>query len=746
MSTAAPRSLADQLRSWSDQELAHLVGRRPDLAVPAPQDSTQLASRAAARPSVLRILDQLDLLELTVLEAAVVLGAGARSDEVVGVVRADPEPARAALDELRAVALLWGTDDDLRPLSVLPDVLGPLAAGTREAVRRDSDDVRAALAAVSDAARALLDHVEGHGLVGTVEHADRVVTPERARTPVEELLAHGLLVATDARHVAVPPDVAIVLRGGRTTREDVGTPPPLATAERSARLVDSAAAGAAVELVQRVELLLESWGAAPPGVLRTGGLGVRDLKAAAALLGTDDAGAALVCEVAASAHLLAMGEGEDGAAVWLPTDAFDLWRSRPTAQQWADLAAAWLALPRAAGLVRTRDAKDRPRNALGDGLDRPWLPRDRRDLLAALGELRPGEVLAATTGPPSLAALLEWRRPRRPAERRSLLADVLEEAAVLGVTALGGLSAAGRGLLAGDPADALAPLIPDPVDHILLQADLTAVAPGPLEHELAMRLATVADVESRGGATVYRFDAQTVRRAFDAGWSAQEVQSFIAESSRTPVPQPLVYLIDDVARRFGTVRVGSATAFLRSDDEQALTELVHDPRAAALRLRRIAPTVVVTDAPTDVLMTRLRELGVAPVLEAADGTVRVARRAGLRAATPRAGRGEAVAQVREAARVSAVVRAVRAGDRAVAARPVGEAPGSASPAAVLALLRDAVEASRTVWIGYTDNHGSVSERVVEPRRVDGGWLTAYDSRADDERAFALHRITAVRPL
>ena len=79
-------------------------------------------------------------------------------------------------------------------------------------------------------------------------------------------------------------------------------------------------------------------------------------------------------------------------------------------------------------------------------------------------------------------------------------------ALIVGILGLGGLSAHGRALLAGDDAaGVLDPLLPAEVDHILLQADLTAVAPGPLETEVARRLHLLADVESRGGATVYRF-------------------------------------------------------------------------------------------------------------------------------------------------------------------------------------------------------------------------------------------------
>ena len=47
-------------------------------------------------------------------------------------------------------------------------------------------------------------------------------------------------------------------------------------------------------------------------------------------------------------------------------------------------------------------------------------------------------------------------------------------------------------------------------------------------------------------------------------------------------------------------------------------------------------------------------------------------------------------------------------------------------------------------IGYVDNHGSRSDRVVDPLGLEGGRLTAHDHRADDTRVFAVHRITSVR--
>ncbi|HEY9565651.1 MAG TPA: WYL domain-containing protein, partial [Nocardioides sp.] len=69
-----------------------------------------------------------------------------------------------------------------------------------------------------------------------------------------------------------------------------------------------------------------------------------------------------------------------------------------------------------------------------------------------------------------------------------------------------------------------------------------------------------------------------------------------------------------------------------------------------------------------------------------------------------------------------------------------------TPADSLALLRQAIEAGGSVWISYLDNHGTATERVVDPVRIEGGQLTAYDHRSEDQRTFAIHRLNAVRAL
>jgi hypothetical protein len=99
----------------------------------------------------------------------------------------------------------------------------------------------------------------------------------------------------------------------------------------------------------------------------------------------------------------------------------------------------------------------------------------------------------------------------------------------------------------------------------------------------------------------------------------------LQDASRTPVPQPLEYLVGDVARRHGQTRVGSVAAYIRSDDTTVLDTMLADRGLAALQLRRIAPTVVVSQAHTLVVLEMLRENGFSPVAETTEGGVQIPR-------------------------------------------------------------------------------------------------------------------------
>jgi len=515
--------------------------------------------------------------------------------------------------------------------------------------------------------------------------------------------------------------------------------------------VDSQAALHAREALALVRDLLDDWSVHPPAVLRSGALALRDFATARTRLHADWARTSLTIELAHAARLVA----DDGEEVphWVPTDRYDAWVGLTPAAQWLELVQAWLALPRLPSLA------DEKTQVLSAERDRRAIPVLRRDVVGLLTSLPPGGSLSAE----QLLTVLDERQPRRAGELRQLtVAATLREGVDLGLLGAGALSTAARLLLDESPATpaeratrehavaaALTEALPVDVDHVLIQADLTIVAPGPLAASIARSLRLLADVESRGHATVFRISEESVRRALDAGWDAEAIHALLREVSRTPVPQPLTYLIDDVARRHGAVRVGSALAYIRSDNSEALAALVADRRLRALGLHRIAETVVVSQAPTSEVIRLLRASGYAPAAESPDGVVVIRRPEDRRIRAPRHA-AIAARRVPEDALVTGAVRALRAGDQASGPRTTtvtGPASGTGLPslsaAAVVTALRSAIADTRAVWIGYADTNGTVVEQIVDPIRLHGGVLTAFDHRTDAVRQFSVSRVTGV---
>ena len=197
---------------------------------------------------------------------------------------ADPAVTAAATERLVDLALIWESPGGLRPLSGVCRGAPRRRGGRRERVAADVGrpghprEVAAHLDAISPRARALLEHVLAHGGEGMTGNARRTVSPADAATPVEELIAHRLLIPRDGGLVVLPGEVGIALRGGHTTTTPRDEVPELAATERDAALVDRTAGGAAFDVVRRTELLLDHWGLEPPATLRSGGLAVRDLK------------------------------------------------------------------------------------------------------------------------------------------------------------------------------------------------------------------------------------------------------------------------------------------------------------------------------------------------------------------------------------------------------------------------------------------------------------------------------------
>jgi hypothetical protein len=701
--------LAVWLATFTAGELAAVMRARPDvLRHPAPEDLGSLAERLCTQQSINQAQLLLDRPALQVAEALLALGGSASREELLHLLGAGHGAAmtraEAALEDLRALALVWPTHDRLRLVggwsAVTRDPLGLgrparelLALLTREQLarigsglglggqergdrERRGPSLEAVAAAVTDPATVQARLERADARVAEAVHRIAWHGPRTSGSefpapgePVGEqvgrrLAVQGWVVPTEWGIAEMPREVALAVRGPEYHAPFDLRPPRVATAPvdpEQVRGTGERAALAALESVRRLVRLLDR---TPLTTVQGGGVGVRELRRAAKQLATDITGARLWLETAAAAGLVALAREARstepaaglrrgfsppvGAA--LATTAADEWLEADPADAFAQLLLAWWGLPLVPSL--RVDESGRPAAALVRAFGHPEHPRMRDRTLRALDALDHvhGDHGHGITAP---EALLEWLAHSAPIEHgmqddAARLRATVAEAELLGLVATGALTPLGRHLLAAARTDdpraalrgALAGTLPPPHRTATFLPDLTALVAGTAEPALVRLLDAAADAESRDTASVWRFTAQSVRRALDHGRSADTLLAELTEAADNPLPQPLEYLVRDVARRHGQVQVHTVTTCILVADAGLGAELAAERALAPLRLRRLADTVLACALPAEEVVAALRCAGHAPVQRDADGALVVPRRAARRAAAPAPSAGE----------------------------------------------------------------------------------------------------------
>ena len=679
----------------------------------------------------------------------------------------------AGVEEL-AVHLTALSDAELASLlAARPDLISPPSpsltslaarAGARPSVERALADLDAP---ALDAARAVLvtGSQDPAALAAALGGDEGGVDEEAVAARLEQLTRLCLLTAagpvTGLVEALRPAPAAASATGaaGAALPAPSRAPDPAELDVQDAAAVADQCARAAEELVRLTSALLAEWGREGAPILRSGGVGARALARTAQALDLAPAATATLIELTASAGLLGLdAEGE----AWVPARPAVDWARAELPERWARLAAAWAGSARTPWLVGTRSDDGSLRPVLGDDVEAPWARRLRRRILMLLQALPEGAVATPTW----VRAALTHARPRRPVPAGAVTA-VLAEAELLGATGGGSLTRPGRVLAlsltrasdeppARTQADAvllealeaaLARDLPTPVETLLVQSDLTAVVPGRPAPVLAELLERAGAVESRGGALTVRFTAESVRGALDAGLSADELVEALERFTPGPLPSALTVLIDDVARRHGAVRVRGVSSLLRAPDPAVAAGLIADARLRDLELAEAAPGVLASTAPPGRVLRKLREAGLAPVLEDAGGRLLLAPGAadGARRGAPpeshRPGTGGPVRRRRPTAGdLAAHVGRMRAGERERAG-----APAATDPVHVLALLRQARAARTRLRLRLAAGDGGVQERTVRVLAVESGRARLADLERETELTAALHRIVSVEP-
>ncbi|MGH3687096.1 MAG: helicase-associated domain-containing protein [Pseudonocardiaceae bacterium] len=777
------RSFAEYLSGVSEASLAALLRTRPDVLVqPVPRGFSQLAQRLGGTDSLGAALRTVNRDMVMVGQAAVALGESATVPGLARLLGVSPEAVRAAVAELCGRGLAWDSDGVLclperleahwlaeigggRPVakivgSVLAENLraavsafGVAAGGLRKPeltaqlaeFMADLPLLVKVIAELPEPARVRLGEFR-RGYHGAYQPGysgyGRPHSRGSDRDPTELLIAAGLLLPVNYQP-ELPREVAIA--GWLAERELTltGRPeiPPAGTDQAAVR---RAAQAAAQEALRGVTTLLDEARATPIVALKKGGVGPRERVRLAKRLSVPNDVLLLWIDLAYAAGLL--GHAEAGYA---PTYSYAGWRAAEPGRRWAALVHAWFSLEHAPTSRGIDGDKELP----------PPLP-----LASAAGLLRRALFSAARSGLSVCAAAeqIDWFFPLHGyhAELRDeKVAAAVREAELLGVIATDVVSELGEQLLAvveSAPEDAgeelarrCAATLPEASCSVILQSDLTAVVSGQPSAAVSRLLKDTAVAETHGAARTWRFTPASIRAALDSGWTAQELLTELGTISDRPVPQPLEYLITDAARRHGQVRVRGMRSCVVAD-ETLVTEILHTRSLTKLHFSQLAPTVLSSPRDLDEVLARLREAGLSPMAEDAQGTVIVEARPDHEAPAL-----DHVIITRPRPQLAATE---------LARRLTADPDGTTMPAtadsdtfellaqlnghlddAELELLSDAVDHHNDVLIVYRDKNGSRSTREIRPQQLYGKWLDSWCHLRNSQRDFTIANIEAVAP-
>jgi hypothetical protein len=755
------------LRGLAPADLAGILVRRPEAsAAPALRDLSDLAGRLSQHHHVHSTLRGLCAPAIQVAEAAqAMLAPGAQSvsrAEVAGLLgrSADDPEFTAALEVLCQRALAWPADDQvvlvgpLRNGFAFPLGLGRPAEklfearpadevrrvgerlGLRLAGRNKQSAIEAVAARLGDAerVRALVGDAPGElaGFLREVAGTGPQVEGEFGYLPddLRWAVERGLLVSDGWERAEMPREVSIALRGPGWHAPFTPRPPlpPLAVADAAA--VEREAAAAAAALLSAASAVLDE---APVALLRSGGVGARELKRVSRATGASEFEVGLIIELASGAGVLAGTHDEV-----LPSTEYDAWAAEPPAVRLATLVEAWYGQPN----ERLSTIPLKP----GSGV--PGTEGLRHTMLAVLSEI--GGALPANGS--LIVPLLQWHAPlaldAAGEGSAAVIVNLWLEAVALGLVARGALSPLGRAVLDGtDLVAAAQTLVFEPAERATFQGDLTAVVSGTPSAALGRLLDSCAVREARGAASVWRFTPASVRQALDSG----ATPAGLLESLRAAgtLPQAVEYLVNDVARRHGSLRVRAVGCVLHGLDPALLAEVTADRRLAALGLAALTPTILASTRPPAETLAALRAAGYSPVAEDATGEMLVdvpAQRRAERPVTVRRVRRRtpSVRPADAATLAKKLITAQEAAQEAAEPETPAARPDLWESGSDLDVFEDAIAKELPVYIEYVNKRGERSGRLINPVEIVADRiLHAWCHLRNEERAFALNRILSV---
>lgn len=415
------------------------------------------------------------------------------------------------------------------------------------------------------------------------------------------------------------------------------------------------------------------------------GVGLPDVKRLAAHLSKPNEYAKQVFELAQFSNLAAI-EGSR----WQLGQRAENWISWSDRERWSHLAETWLSL-------------------LGD--------EAARELLAILPaesfERRLAEVYP-------FADSTATNRIKKVAEIANLIGLIANSQAT---SWLGLLSSS----LQNSSERAIAGL-PSAAERVIIQADLTLIAPSPLPTELEISLRRFADTEQIGMASSYRLSALSVSHGLETGLAIDEIRALLLRLSAKELPQPVDYLLKEAESRFARLKVyatkSGAHSQIVSTDKILLAEIHNDQRLKPFALHFDEAGSLHSRFEAELVYFALREANFVAVRVDERGEVLSPQKLSSKnkVSEQRKSVVEDITRMREA-----------------------DTQGTSDPDDddLLRQIQLAIKYKAKMVIVLKTSSGEQVEYLVEPVGVANGRLRAKDRKADLERTLPLSSVVSI---
>jgi hypothetical protein len=355
--------------------------------------------------------------------------------------------------------------------------------------------------------------------------------------------------------------------------------------------------------------------------------------------------------------------------------------------------------------------------------------------IASLGSVGARQLRQLLTIPTNdIAGALRAVFPLADANLGDEIEVLLEQAQGIGFsvagapTALLTLCLEGKGDIARD---LLQPHLPQLQHSLIVQADLSLIAPGPLDTPTETILRKFAQIEQVSVASTYRLSALSVSNGLECGLSAEQIRTVLTDLSAKALPQPVEYLLNEAAGRFGRLRIaegktGAERSILSSTDGILLTEILNDSRLRPFAFYALSAGTLATRFEPEVVYFGLRDYGYVPVRIDAQGAV---------ISPEKTGSWGVQSEGAEADPLLALIGAIRSADERVGAQPDDQD--------LTRQIQLAIKNKTALSVALTDRSGNEVEFRILPTALVNGRLRGLDKKADIERTLPLERILRV---